>query len=449
MLRNNAKRNMQLMNMYSRSVAKNETVITSEQLASIFESMQEHVRLRKLERHLFMWMLRFTQGYISLGSLKTTIGDKLDYDDVVSLYNCALYKPRHYRKRALTIVFHFYGISKRVIAEFLNIAPRTVAKYIQRFSQLGTDEFLDWSKKITKKVDDKRYEEAVFTILHAPPSTYGINRTSWRIEDIRKVMVEQGMLIGHNNIGKIIHNAGYRFRKSKTVLTSTDPNYREKLAEIKKILSKLKNNEKFFSIDEFGPFAVKMKGGRSFVPRGQPKIVPQWQRSKGCLILTAALELSTNQVTHFYSKKKNTGEMIELLKHLLKKYKSEKYIYLSWDRASWHASKKFYSFVEEVNHTEYRISHGTPIVRLAPLPAGAQFLNVIESVFSGMARAVIHNIDYESVKACKLAINQHFAERNHYFKKNPKRAGKKIWGDELVPATFSEANNCKPQRWMH
>src|ERR1700722_2787875 len=27
----------------------------------------------------------------------------------------------------------------------------------------------------------------------------------------------------------------------------------------------------------------------------------------------------------------------------------------------------------------------------APLPAGAQFLNVIESVFSGMSRAVIHN----------------------------------------------------------
>jgi hypothetical protein len=32
--------------------------------------------------------------------------------------------------------------------------------------------------------------------------------------------------------------------------------------------------------------------------------VPQFQRSKGALIMTAALELSKNQVTHFYSKKK-------------------------------------------------------------------------------------------------------------------------------------------------
>jgi hypothetical protein len=35
-----------------------------------------------------------------------------------------------------------------------------------------------------------------------------------------------------------------------------------------------------------------------------------------------------------------------------------------------------------------------PVVDLAPLPAGAQFLNVIESVFSGMAPAIIANSNY-------------------------------------------------------
>ena len=104
-------------------------------------------------------------------------------------------------------------------------------------------------------------------------------------------MCEQGMNIGHNAIGQIIHDAGYRFRKSKTILTSTDPEYREKLREITAILSRLKPTEKFFSIDEYGPFSVKMKGGRSYVPIGKPKTVPQWQITKGCLILTAALEL--------------------------------------------------------------------------------------------------------------------------------------------------------------
>jgi hypothetical protein len=230
-------------------------------------------------------------------------------------------------------------------------------------------------------------------------------------------------------------------------LTSTDPEYREKLVAITNILSNLKQNEKFFSIDEYGPFAVKTRGGKSLVPPGEERTFPQRQKSKGCLIMTAALELSTNQVTHFYSKKKNTDEMIKLLEVLLDQYKDEERIYLSWDAASWHASKKIYAKVDHFNDSEFRKIHGTPIVELAPLPACAQFLNVIESVFSGMSRAIIHNSDYISVDECKDAIDRYFVERNQQFLENPKRAGNKIWGKEITKAKFLESNNCKDPRY--
>jgi hypothetical protein len=49
-----------------------------------------------------------------------------------------------------------------------------------------------------------------------------------------------------------------------------------------------------------------------------------------------------------------------------------------------------------------------PIMKTAALPAGAQFLNVIESVFSGLARAVIHNSDYPSVEAAKASDRRPF-----------------------------------------
>lgn len=78
------------------------------------------------------------------------------------------------------------------------------------------------------------------------------------------------------------------------------------------------------------------------------------------ILLTAALELSTNQVTHFYSEKKNTAEMIRLMEVLLAQYAGCDKIYLSWDAASWHASKKLYERVEEVNSAEYRARHRTP-----------------------------------------------------------------------------------------
>jgi hypothetical protein len=65
----------------------------------------------------------------------------------------------------------------------------------------------------------------------------------------------------------------------------------------------------------------------------------KWVQADWSLILTAALELSTNQVTHFYSEKKDTAEMIKLHEVLLEKYAGVAKIYFSWDAASWHASK--------------------------------------------------------------------------------------------------------------
>ena len=47
---------------------------------------------------------------------------------------------------------------------------------------------------------------------------------------------------------------------------------------------------------------------------------------------------AANQVTHFYSKAKNTIEMIRLGQVLVEKYKDRGKIYLSWDAASWHVS---------------------------------------------------------------------------------------------------------------
>jgi len=208
-------------------------------------------------------------------------------------------------------------------------------------------------------------------------------------------------------------------------------------------LSNLKENEKFFSIDEYGPFAIKMQGGKSLVPAGMTKTVPQWQKSKGSIIITAALELSTNHITHFYSKRKNTTEMIKLLNILIKKYSEQECIYFSWDAASWHASHELQKRVNEINGLNFREKMNSPLVKLAPLPTCAQFLNVIESVFSGMARAIIHNSDYKFGKDCKSAIDRYFSERNEHFQNNPKRAGNKIWGKERVKPIFSESHNCK------
>lgn len=353
-------------------------------------------------------------------------------------------------EKAVVVLDSLKGYSVFKIAKKVERSRRKVKWWLKLYEKQGIDGLKKKEKKVNekaKKVIDAKKNNLI-KILHETPKNYEINRTSWSLETLKTAYFQKhGVKISCTMISQYIKSQGYSFRKAKKVLTSPDPLYREKLQNITNILENLKGNEKFFSVDEFGPFAVKMQGGRSFVKNGELKTYPQFQKSKGCLICTAALELSTNQITHFYSEAKNTDEMIKLLEILLEKYKSEKKIYFSWDAASWHASKNLRKRIDLVNSKNYREDNEAPLVELAPLPSSAQFLNVIESVFSGLARSVIHNSNYQSLEECRNAIDLYFEKRNEDFKENPKRAGKKIWGKEKVKPIFNETNNCKDKSW--
>jgi transposase len=345
--------------------------------------------------------------------------------------------PHSPRKRALAILASRTGFSISAISEHLGINRHTVKGYLADFQAVNGEKLHEPTRRKLKS-DDPNLKSAVFSLLHEPPTLSGYNRTTWRMQDLQQTLKSNGLPACTDVIRTIIKESGFRWKSARVVLTSTDPDYREKLQHVQEILSHLNENERFFSIDEFGPFAIKTKAGRVLVESGVQPTVPQWQKSKGWLIATAALELSTNQVTHFYSKAKNTTEMIRMAKTLIEEYKDTEKLYLSWDAASWHMSKELLAYVEEHNLT------GTlPALELAPLPASAQFLNVIESVFSGMARAIIHNSDYPSVKAAQTAIDLYFDERNQHYKEFPKRAGKKIWGLERTSVEFCASNNCK------
>jgi hypothetical protein len=340
----------------------------------------------------------------------------------------------------MAVLADLRGINHGSIAGFLRMSEVALWKYCMLYREGGTKKLFARKSRATKSGKDST-KLAVFALLHSPPSEHGINRTSWKMTDLARVLRAQGQPVCPDIIRKTIKEAGYKWRRARVVLTSTDPEYRTKVDGIKTILSELGEDEAFFSIDEYGPFAVKKKGGVKRLAPGQEYVIPQWQKSKGWMILTAALELSRNQVTHFYSRTKNTEEMIKMADLLRAEYRTCRTIYLSWDAASWHISKNLLAHLEKLNQEAKR--DGYPIVKTAPLPAGAQFLNVIESVFSGMAQAIIHNSDYPSIEATKEAIDRYFAERNGHFSKHPKRAGQKIWGKERVPSEFLEGQNCK------
>lgn len=181
------------------------------------------------------------------------------------------------------------GRSLRESAAIYFVSEKTVRRWLQRARADGFPQRLQdrssaprQPQKISPELE-ATYKDAVFRILHSPPKDFGFNRTTWRLCDIQSTMTLIGLAASRSRIGRIIRRAGYRYVKAREVLTSNDPDYRRKVDNIHKILSRLKPTERFFSIDEFGPCVIKHRKGRKLVPPGCCPTVPQYHRSKGSL----------------------------------------------------------------------------------------------------------------------------------------------------------------------
>lgn len=333
------------------------------------------------------------------------------------------------------------GASRTEICEKVETNGQTINKWLAGYRAKGLKAF-----ELRPTVRNKKQASLVRTrmerllkLVHESPKVYGLNRTSWSIRALTTVYNRlYPPQVTYAQVRHSVHKLGLRYKKSRQMLTSPDPKFREKIRKIQRILRGLKPDEKFFSIDEYGPVSIKIKGGRVLKQESEsPDVVPEKQRAKGFVICTAALELSANQVSFFFSQRKNTFEMIRLIELLIQEYYDQSKLYLCWDAVSWHNSAILKNYIADHNKIN------KPVIEIAPLPACTQFLNVIESVFAGLSRAVIHNSDYGNVEECKQAISLYFAERNAHFRADPKRAGNKIWGRELVKAKFSETQKCR------
>ena len=321
-------------------------------------------------------------------------------------------------------------ISRREISQLLGISRETIGRILTDYQRNGCAILF---QKPPRNIETERQKKSrlkanrVLEILHQRPESFGFNRTSWTQPLIAQAYeITHGERVGISTVGDLIRKSGYSYRKARRILTSPDPDYAEKVETLLTIVHLLQEDQDLFFIDEFGPRAVKRYGGRLYVKKGETVDVPKNQASKGAVTLSGALSATTNQIYWIYGKTKDTRAMIDLIEILYNRFYQKTKIYITWDAASWHSSIELINWLDALNAGTVRHGNG-PYVEFVPFPTSSQFLNVIESVFSSMAQAVIHHSDYGSAMEMKTAISKHFVDRNDFFKENPKRAGKQIW----------------------
>jgi transposase len=335
------------------------------------------------------------------------------------------------------------GGSQSEFCSDIGISTATIERWSASYRRHGETGLQ--ARKRRKFANRTRAHEStaqILEIFHTQPRHYDINRASWTGASLAKALHSKSeVTISPGTATRYIRKSGYTMRRARQVLTSSDPDYQAKVDVLIQTLQTLGDTETLFFVDELGPLAVKKYGGHTFVKRGERLDVPQIQTPKGSIIMTGALSATTNQMTWCFAQSKDTTAMIDLIEILFNEHKGKTRLFITWDAASWHDSISLVDWLDAFNLKTKKANEG-PLITLVPLPSRSQFLNVIESAFGVMKKAVIHHSDYQNAHEMKSSISRHFRERNAYFKDNPRRAGKKLWEIEFFrdPRTLASGN---------
>ena len=133
---------------------------------------------REAKRAAFEWMRAVLQKEISDEELRREVGDLPELAPLLQrLYDGRLSD----RNRSMVVLAKQRDLGKRVVCAFLSIDKKTYLKYLRLFKHGGTAALFARQTKSSRKFDDEALKKAVFSLLHEPPSNYGINRTSWKM----------------------------------------------------------------------------------------------------------------------------------------------------------------------------------------------------------------------------------------------------------------------------
>jgi len=105
-------------------------------------------------------------------------------------------------------------------------------------------------RKFLNRTSAQETKARILEIFHNQPRTYGINRASWTGESLADALHRTFRIkISLSTVIRHLRRAGFKMRRAKQVLTSPDPDYREKVETLLRTLQTLRETEMLFFVD--------------------------------------------------------------------------------------------------------------------------------------------------------------------------------------------------------
>lgn len=337
-------------------------------------------------------------------------------------------KTEEYRKvqRARIILENIEGTSDTEISKKVNLSRQATIDIINKCLEMGVEATL---KDIPRpgrpqEISDEE-KKWIINIACEKPKNLGYSFELWTytllVKHIKKESVKKGYKklkkISRSQIWNILDVNEIKPHKIRYYLERRDENFEEKMETILCTYSEVAiiNSEKKY--EEINKITVSYDAKPGIQAIGntnedlQPKtagnnkgvILRDFEYERyGTVSLLAGINLHTGKITHITRDTHTSKDFIEWLEMVDTEYKSKEKIRIILDNHSAHISKETKKYLQgKQNRFEFVFT-----------PKHGSWLNIIETMFSKMARSFLRGIRVSCKEELKERIGKYFKEIN-------------------------------------
>jgi len=287
-------------------------------------------------------------------------------------------------ERARIVLGAADGLSNQEIAERLSIDPDTVGKWRGRFAREGLAGLEDRPRSGRRPVyghDDRL--KVIKTVTEEPPDP----ASHWSGRQIAEALADE-VGISRSQIWRILDDLDLKPHRVRSWLTSQDPEFWKKAADVCGLYLNPPDNALVLSVDEKTGMQAKSRINPTKPPRsGSPTRQEFEYRRNGTACLFAALDVHTGEIISDTKQRNRSEEFIEFLERLDAITPRELTLHVVMDNGSSHVSRKTRTWLAD--HEDRFVVHHTP--------THASWLNQIELFFSILGRRLLHRGEFASI----------------------------------------------------
>jgi transposase len=293
------------------------------------------------------------------------------------------------------------GQKPREIAANLGCASQTVRNVIRRFECQGLFVLRQQSKrpKTVKPILDEDKREQIKSLLHQSPRTLGKNRSTWTLELVAQICVEQGITerqVSIETIREALQRMGVSWQRAKDWISSPDQHYQLKKHQRQRLIELSMQHEDWVLgfLDEVWWSRLAQPSMHAWSDEQPLRLIekqlsPNDGDSKALSCYGLWCPQGHQMFLRFVQGRPVSDVTCTFLEWVIQKLENQgkKVLALIWDNASWHISQKVRAWIQRHNAQAKR-SGGLRIV-VCRLPVKSPWLNPIEPKWIHGKRAIV------------------------------------------------------------